>query len=92
MRKTREMAQGACITLDSEEEGWRAKFKKDLMNNTIRSGLMEEMVMGWSGTKNGNITLLTKFVRTLLGKPALRGIVTGSFLCAVSFHIPSLGA
>ena len=40
-------------------------------NHAIQKGVMEEMVMGRSGAKNGNITLLTKFVRALLGKPAL---------------------
>ena len=39
VRKTREMAQGPCITLDSEEEGWRAKFEKDLMRDLMRDAL-----------------------------------------------------
>ena len=39
VRKTREMAQGPCITLDLEEEGWRAKFEKDLMRDLMRDAL-----------------------------------------------------
>ena len=39
---------------------------------------MNEMIEGRIGQRNGNITLLTKFVRALLGKPALQSIAKKS--------------
>ena len=36
-RRTKEMARGPCITVDSEEEDWRIEFERDLM-----WGLMQE--------------------------------------------------
>ena len=31
VRRTKEMARGPCITVDSEEEDWRIEFERDLM-------------------------------------------------------------
>ena len=39
VKKTREIAQGPCITWDSDEERWRAKFEKDLMRDVMRDAL-----------------------------------------------------
>ena len=30
-RRTKEMARGPCITVDSEEQDWRIEFERDLM-------------------------------------------------------------